>query len=90
LEKLLGNISCKESAFATENSNSFTSKGEVITKELERGSYLFEMSGYFVCSTAGITKHDVIFILEFDGQKIAMETCLHTNGGYGYLYSLRK
>lgn len=47
------------------------------------------MSGHFICS-AGVTKHDMVILLDVDGEQFPLETCLHTNGGYGYPYSVRK
>jgi hypothetical protein len=61
-------MTSKESVFAIENNNNtYNSKGEIFMKDLERGSYLFEASGQFVCPNGVISKHDLVFTIEVGG-----------------------
>ena len=60
----------------------------MLAKKLEKGSYLLEATGDFICATS--TKHDMVFTIEVDEKKLEIETCLHTNGSYGYPYAIRK
>lgn len=64
LQNLIDTISSKQSIYVVETTHSFTSKGEIFNREVERGSYLFEVSGHFVCSAGVTNKHDVIFTLK--------------------------
>ena len=41
LEKLLNNISCKESQIAIEGTHHVTTKAELLKREIESGSFLF-------------------------------------------------
>lgn len=90
LQKLIDTISNKQGATVVETTHSFTGKGEIFSKEMERGSYLLEVSGLFVCAAGVTNKHDLVFTIKTAEQTFNLQTCLHTNGGYGYPYSLRK
>ena len=61
----------------------------MFSKELDRGSYLFELSGHFTCSSGG-QKHDLTWTIECGDKKHEINASLYTNGGYGYPFSVRK
>ena len=65
-------------------------KGDVFSKEVEKGSYLLELSGHFTCSAGGQQKHDVTWTIAVEGEKYEITTSLYTNGGYGFPFSFRK
>ena len=90
LQKLIDTISSKQGTIVAETTHTFTTKGEIFNKEIERGSYLFEVSGHFICTSGVTNKHDLVFTLKTAEESFDLDTCLHTNGGYGYPYSLRK
>jgi hypothetical protein len=60
----------------------------MLSKPIERGSYLLEITGTFVCAVA--QKHDLVFTIDVDGQKFELATSMHTSGGYGYPFAIRK
>ena len=64
LQKLIDTVSNKQGTIVQETNNSFAPKGELFNKELDRGSYLFEVSGQFLCPGGAINKHDLIFTIK--------------------------
>ena len=89
LEKLVNNISCKESyIIAGFESNSLNDKSPIFNKVMERGSYLLDISGIFNCSQGN--KHDLNWTIDVGSQKYSVHTTLYTNSVYGYPFSIRK
>ena len=60
----------------------------MLSRPIEKGSYLLEVTGNFICAVA--QKHEVVFTIDIDGQTFELTTLMHTNGGYGYPYAIRK
>ena len=75
----MNNISCNESYFVNEFSNNVSGKGDVFSKDVEKGSYLLELSGHYTCSAGGQQKHDVTWTIAVEGEKyeIITESRLH-------------